>query len=150
MSRSEQEQHVLGSQTVSVEELPSVLQLRANETEIQHERQPTPARSRVRWEQGTVDNENLNRKKTKICCIFHPQEELDENEQHSDHEPSSSSSSSSSSSDSDNDKDLGFEERRRRRIERRHRKLQKKRSSSPNAYEVQPDYSNHRRNTQGN
>ena len=28
-------------------------------------------RPRVRWAEGTVDNEDLNRKKSKCCCIFH-------------------------------------------------------------------------------
>lgn len=86
-------------------------------------------------------------KKTKICCIFHPQEEAEEECNHpSDHD--GSSSSSSSSSESENEKDLDFDERRRRRSERRHRKLEKKRSYSPNAYEFQPDYSEYRRKQQ--
>lgn len=26
---------------------------------------------RVHWEEGTVDNENLGRKKSNVCCVFH-------------------------------------------------------------------------------
>ena len=33
---------------------------------------------KVRWTEGTVDNEHMNKKKTKICCIFHPQRSFDE------------------------------------------------------------------------
>ena len=28
---------------------------------------------RVHWVEGTVDNENLGRKKSNVCCIFHAQ-----------------------------------------------------------------------------
>ncbi|KAK4047428.1 Type 1 phosphatases regulator ypi1 [Microbotryomycetes sp. JL221] len=45
----------------------------------------------VRWEQQVVDNEGLNRKKSKICCIYHKPKAFDE--------------SSDESSDSDNDSD---------------------------------------------
>ncbi|CCD23247.1 type 1 protein phosphatase-activating protein YPI1 NDAI_0B02120 [Naumovozyma dairenensis CBS 421] len=148
------QQEPRGAATVTLEEVPSVLQLHTSEPSINRRIERTShqsTRPSVRWEEGTVDNENLNRKKTKICCIFHPQEEIDEDGEgrYSDHEhpppsPSSSSSSSSSSSESDNDNRLNPEDRRQRRIERRRRKLNKERSVSPNAYEVQPDYSQHR------
>ncbi|GME81369.1 unnamed protein product [Ambrosiozyma monospora] len=71
------------------------------------------AKPRVTWQEDVIDNEHMNKKKTKICCIFHPQNE-DEFEVEPD---SDSSSSSSSSSDSDNDE-----------------------PSKPNAYERQPRY----------
>lgn len=28
----------------------------------------------VRWDENVIDNENLDRAKSKICCIFHPDE----------------------------------------------------------------------------
>ncbi|EDO17512.1 hypothetical protein Kpol_1058p49 [Vanderwaltozyma polyspora DSM 70294] len=87
----------------------------------------------------------MNKKKTKICCIYHPQDE-DEEGCTSDHQHDElPESSSSSSSESENDKDLGFDERRKRRVERRRRKLRDNTDSAPNAYEVQPDYSEHRK-----
>ncbi|PWN41498.1 hypothetical protein IE81DRAFT_282098, partial [Ceraceosorus guamensis] len=46
---------------------------------------------RVVWEQGTVDNEGMGKKSSKICCIYHKPRAFDE------------SSSSGSSSDSDDD-----------------------------------------------
>lgn len=85
---------------------------------------PDSARPRVRWEQGTVDNENMNKKKSKICCIFHPQRNFDEEEDHP-HDCSSSESDSDSDTDSDEPS-----------------KGTQKRPSSPNAFEVQPSYSN--------
>ncbi|SCU78039.1 LAFA_0A04588g1_1 [Lachancea sp. 'fantastica'] len=135
-----------GSSSVTISEPVPVLQLRGA-TNIR----PTIGsnanqRNNVHWKEDVVDNEHLNKKKSKVCCIFHPQqnfEDTDANEcdDHC-HEHSSSSSSSSSESDAENSKKLDFESRRKARKERRHRKLQQKRSSSPNAYEFQPDYSN--------
>ncbi|KAK6889748.1 Type 1 phosphatases regulator YPI2, partial [Candida tropicalis] len=29
------------------------------------------SKPKVRWSEDTVDNEHMNKKKTKICCIFH-------------------------------------------------------------------------------
>ncbi|KAH3677243.1 hypothetical protein WICMUC_001824 [Wickerhamomyces mucosus] len=91
------------------------------------------ARPKVRWQEGTVDNENLNRKKSKICCIFHPQVDFEEGEdcQACDSDRDSSSSSSSSESESD-------EEIRRAKITQK--KKQKSLKSKPNSYEYQPDY----------
>ncbi|GAV49958.1 hypothetical protein ZYGR_0S00910 [Zygosaccharomyces rouxii] len=139
------------TQTVNVESGPPLLQLRASHEQQQRVQRGSEtsrgnsSRPSVRWESDVIDNENMNKKKTKICCIFHPQEEPDEEcECPSDHEePSQPSSSSSSSSESDEDSGLNFEERRARRVARRHRKLNQKRSESPNAYEVQPDYTKH-------
>lgn len=37
--------------------------------------EPEEERRRVRWSQETIDNEHLNKKKSNICCIFHPQNE---------------------------------------------------------------------------
>ena len=67
----------------------------------------------VRWTEDTVDNEHMNKKKTKICCIFHPQRQFDDG---SSCESCSSSDSSSDGSDTED--------------------------SKPNAYEHQPHYKN--------
>lgn len=74
-------------------------------------------RPHVTWTEDTIDNEHLNRKKSKICCIYHPPDEDCECSSESE-DSDSSSSSSSSSSDSDSD-DVGAKSR-------------------PNAYERQP------------
>ncbi|CAI4061020.1 hypothetical protein SKDZ_06G0670 [Saccharomyces kudriavzevii ZP591] len=139
-----EQQQIVGSRTVSVEEVPAVLQLRATQEPSRTEGARS-TRHNVRWEESVIDNENMNKKKTKICCIFHPQDEPDEECHHPPDHDESSSSSSSSSSESEDEKDLDFNERRKRRLERRHRNLETKRSYSPNAYEFQPDYSEHRR-----
>lgn len=141
------QQQLEGSQTISLEEAQPVLQLRAEEPinpQRQESRSPASQRPSVRWQSDVIDNENMNKKKTKICCIFHPQQEFDFNEEHSDHDCSSSSSSSSSSSESESEKHLDFNERRQRRVARRHRILAQNKSKSPNAYEIQPDYNQDR------
>lgn len=56
---------------------------------------------RVTWSEDVVDNEHLNRKKSKICCIYHPKTEFGESEEEEESDYSSSSESSSSGSDSD-------------------------------------------------
>ena len=141
MTMGSEQQQTVGSRTVSVEEVPAVLQLRATQ-DPPRTQEARPTRHNVRWEENVIDNENMNKKKTKICCIFHPQNEAEEECNHpSDHDESSSS-------ESENEKDLDFNERRQRRLARRHRKLEKKRTYSPNAYEIQPDYSEYRRKQQ--
>ncbi|KAF9155046.1 Type 1 phosphatases regulator ypi1 [Linnemannia schmuckeri] len=52
---------------------------------------------RVQWDDDVIDNEHLNKKKSKICCIFKRQKEFDE----SSDESSSESDSDSSGSESD-------------------------------------------------
>lgn len=146
MAMGSEQQQTVGSRTGSVEEVPAVLQLRATQ-DPPRSQEAMPTRHNVRWEENVIDNENMNKKKTKICCIFHPQNE-DEEECNHHSDDDGSSSSGSSSSESENEKDLDFNERRQRRLERRHRKLEKKRSYSPNAYELQPDYSEYRRKQQ--
>ncbi|KAF9143420.1 hypothetical protein BGX30_000486 [Mortierella sp. GBA39] len=51
---------------------------------------------RVQWDDDVVDNEHLNKKKSKICCIFKRQKEFGESS-----DESSSESDSSSGSESD-------------------------------------------------
>ncbi|CCK69998.1 type 1 protein phosphatase-activating protein YPI1 KNAG_0D02490 [Huiozyma naganishii CBS 8797] len=130
---------VQGSQTETV--VRPVLKLRADQKAKQEQKSgSTAARHNVKWEQDVVDNEHLDRKKTKICCIYHPQDE-DEcvGHNHEEHEHEEGSSSSDSSSESDNDEGLNKNQRRQRRIARRKEKLQAA-DAEPNAYEVQPDY----------
>ncbi|RRT42104.1 hypothetical protein B296_00018847 [Ensete ventricosum] len=37
-------------------------------------------KKKVSWKEGTVDNEFLNRKSSKKCCIFHKQKPFDEDD----------------------------------------------------------------------
>lgn len=101
-----QTQTVTESETESREQTPQ---------RVLHLRKPKN-KPRVRWTEETVDNEHMNKKKTKICCIFHPQQDFD-------HECSESSSSDDSESDASGDEGNGDN-----------------RPSSPNAYEHQPKY----------
>lgn len=83
------------------------------------------ARPQVRWEDDVVDNEHLNKKKSKVCCIFHPQREFGE---------SSDESSSSSSSDESESDFGGFSDGERaehlRRRQQAPKKMKKKREAS--------------------
>ncbi|XP_046398416.1 type 1 phosphatases regulator ypi1-like isoform X2 [Ischnura elegans] len=36
------------------------------------------SKKKVQWESGTVDNEHMNKKKSKCCCIYHKPREFDE------------------------------------------------------------------------
>ncbi|CAM1302001.1 PPP1R11 (predicted) [Pycnogonum litorale] len=40
----------------------------------------------VKWTEGTVDNENMNKKKSKCCCIYKKPHEFDESSSDSDDE----------------------------------------------------------------
>ncbi|SCU78247.1 LAME_0A03862g1_1 [Lachancea meyersii CBS 8951] len=142
-----------GGSSVAIAEPVPVLQLRGAANNQQTRELKGDQRSKVHWKEDVVDNEHMDKKKSKICCIFHPQQHFENPEGHEcdhschdDHSDSSSSSSSSSSSESEaeNAKGLDLESRRRARKQRRHCKLQQKRSTSPNAYEIQPDYSKFR------
>lgn len=128
------------------------------------EAQRSGERPAVRWTDDVIDNEHMNKKKSKICCIFHKNRAFGESSSESD-----SSSSSDSDSDfegfgndkpvlrkknlnRDNDSDSGSEQENHHEHsenckhdhakERRRRRKQKKaaRESSPNAYERQPKY----------
>ncbi|CAL9728748.1 type 1 phosphatases regulator Ypi1p [Monosporozyma unispora] len=136
-----------GSQTICIQESAPVLTLRATNDKKSQERQDKEKeQNNVRWKQDVVDNEHMNKKKTKICCIYHPQnsdEELEgetEPEMHY-HDHRDDSSDSGSDSDSDNDAGLSRDERRQRRIKRRHEKLNGA-DYKTNAYEFQPKYPN--------
>ncbi|KAJ2662006.1 Type 1 phosphatases regulator ypi1 [Coemansia sp. RSA 1200] len=79
-----------------------VLFLRGNtSTPMQGAREPSQPQSngpRVRWTDDTIDNENMNRKKSKVCCIYRKERQFGE----SDSDESDDSSSCGSDSDGDN------------------------------------------------
>ncbi|AMD22343.1 HGR004Cp [Eremothecium sinecaudum] len=146
MSSNSQDRTHNCSQTVTLPCSSQVLQLRADQSENTPKLTNKGHKSKVRWDEKVIDNEHMNKKKTKICCIFHPQQnfedtEEEEREEDKNNEPQNDSSSSS---ESENDESLDFEARRQARIKRRNRKLEQERSQSPNAYEIQPDYSKYK------
>ncbi|KAA8907879.1 hypothetical protein TRICI_004886 [Trichomonascus ciferrii] len=96
-------------------------QLRLRAQHDQAEGQPEPeeengesSRRQVRWTEDVVDNEHMNKKKSKICCIYRRPKDFGE--------------SSSESSDSDSDSDCG------------HDHHDDDGPGKPNAYERQPKY----------
>ncbi|KAI8378015.1 phosphatase inhibitor-domain-containing protein [Radiomyces spectabilis] len=97
----------------------------------------------IRWDEDVVDNEHMNKKKSKICCIYHKPHVVGES---SDSESSSDSDSSSSSSgnESDNNTDKHSHQHkcghRHGARQRRARNKRNPREVSPNAYEIQPVY----------
>ncbi|RLV94728.1 Type 1 phosphatases regulator YPI2 [Spathaspora sp. JA1] len=110
---------------------PSVQQSNGETKEGTSSESPKKARKkkkpRVKWTEEVVDNENMNKKKTKICCIFHPNRTFDEEVEHDKHDSGSSSSSSSSDeSDFSEGEDGGDNSN----------------EIKPNAYEHQPAYEN--------
>lgn len=128
--------------TTTVENEPVVLRLRQDEniatdltlgTKSKKKKSKLKKKPRVRWTEDVVDNEHMDKKKSKICCIFHPQREFGEESN------SSSDSSAESSSDSDSDKEDYRHGQRHDHSNCNHIK-KAPRSSSPNAYEKQPNY----------
>ncbi|EEQ86254.1 hypothetical protein RJZ56_004257 [Blastomyces dermatitidis] len=81
------------------------LRLRAEaNTEVETESETgtgQASRRGIRWAEDVVDNEELGRKSSKVCCIFHKARPVGESSSES------SSDSSSDSSDSDSDVDTG-------------------------------------------
>ncbi|KRY49278.1 Serrate RNA effector molecule -like protein [Trichinella britovi] len=57
----------------------------ANETTLRIVLTPPPRRH-ITWASGTVDNENLNRKKSKCCCIYSKPRKWEESSSESDNE----------------------------------------------------------------
>lgn len=100
---------------------PPVLRLRSSDTT--DDKKDEKSKARVKWTEDVVDNEHMNKKKSKICCIFHPQKNFDE---------SSGESLSGSSSDSLDDEDASQKPKDGHCCKR----------ASPNAYERQPHYAN--------
>ncbi|KAK8094429.1 hypothetical protein PG997_001114 [Apiospora hydei] len=93
---------------------------------------------RVQWAEGTVDNEGLGRKSSKVCCIYHKPREVGESSSEDD---SSSSSSKGKKNrghkhDDHDGHDHGGENCDGRHQRRGNRKPTRR--PSPNAYEKQP------------
>lgn len=98
------------------------------------ESQGSEQKPRVRWTNDVIDNEYMNKKKSKICCIFHPQREFGES---SDEELTSSSDSSDES-----DAEVNGENGTSGNKEKKKKHGKHCGHSSPNAYERQPTYTN--------
>ena len=134
-----------GSQTVTATNSPSpepelVLRLRgAHDTTTS-----TSRRRRIQWAEGTVDNEGLGRKKSKVCCIYHKEHPVGE----SSDESSSSSDDSESGGDDGSARPVGGKRKGRGHGHNHgdgddcgHGKVRgAKRKPSPNAYEKMPKY----------
>lgn len=99
---------------------------------------------RIQWAEGTVDNEGLGRKKSKVCCIYHaPRTNIDDSSSES---SSSSDSSSDESGDDDSARPVGGKRGRgsgkghKHGKDCDHGKGKGGRKPSPNAYEKMPKY----------
>ncbi|KAI8984133.1 phosphatase inhibitor-domain-containing protein [Mycotypha africana] len=112
---------------------------------VLHLRGDMNARRRlIHWDESVVDNEHMNKKKSKICCIYHKPRAVGES---SDESSSSSSNDGSDSDDSDdsvnNESEKIAHQRHSRTCKHSHSKRRSKRNPrevSPNAYERQPNY----------
>ncbi|CAK7354606.1 unnamed protein product [Dovyalis caffra] len=67
-------------------------------------------KKKVSWKEGTVDNEFMQKKSSKICCIFHKEKPFDEDDSdddcshdHSDHDHEYKSDCAGSSSKNNGD-----------------------------------------------
>ncbi|CAB11073.1 Type 1 phosphatases regulator ypi1 [Schizosaccharomyces pombe] len=85
---------ISSSATVTIESTEESASISHEESENVLHLQPEPVR-RVRWTVSTVDNEHMNKKKSKVCCIFHKQRKFDESSSDSDSDSDSDSSCSS-------------------------------------------------------
>ncbi|RKP02724.1 hypothetical protein CXG81DRAFT_24604 [Caulochytrium protostelioides] len=86
---------------------------------------PTAEAPRVRWDESTVDNEGMGRKKSKVCCIYHKPHKVRQPGEPRGSDSSSSSSSSDSDSDSDSPNDYERPNRATRRKMRAARRRQR-------------------------
>ncbi|KAJ1665162.1 Type 1 phosphatases regulator ypi1 [Coemansia sp. RSA 1646] len=78
-----------------------VLFLRGSDVSSEEGQQPRSSRGpQVRWTDDTVDNENMNKKKSKVCCIYRKERQFGESDSD---ETDSSSCSNSDSDDSPNE-----------------------------------------------
>jgi len=75
-----------------VEEIPFVLERRKarEERREKHKAQgeKNTAGNRITWTEDTVDNEFMNKKSSKRCCIYHKPKAFDESSTESDGGPS--------------------------------------------------------------
>ncbi|KAB5594899.1 Cytidylyltransferase [Ceratobasidium theobromae] len=76
------------------------------------------SRPRVMWDAGVIDNEGCNRKKSKICCIYHKPRRFDE--------------SSSESSSDESDSSCGSNDSRKRSHNHPHNRGDQSNTSHPN------------------
>ncbi|CDZ98642.1 Uncharacterized conserved protein [Phaffia rhodozyma] len=88
-------QTLVDNSSIDLPSIPSTevgtLRLRGNHSEKAVKK---VMKGKVSWVEGTVDNEHLNRKKSKMCCIYHKPRPFDESS-------SDESSSCPSSGESD-------------------------------------------------
>lgn len=126
-----------------------VLHLRADressqeQTEESQDPRGSGLRPRVRWTNDVVDNEHMGKKKSKICCIFHPQREFGESSGEELSNSSDSSDESGAEGESGDSIPNGQGKKDKKKKKHSHcceGKLHK--PSSPNAYERQPNYKN--------
>ncbi|EPX70720.1 protein phosphatase inhibitor [Schizosaccharomyces octosporus yFS286] len=82
-----------GSQTITANDAPYQVPEERQVEEHVLRLQPESRGRRVRWANNTVDNENMNKKKSKVCCIFHKAKRFDESSSESDSDSDSSSCS---------------------------------------------------------
>ncbi|WPK23248.1 hypothetical protein PUMCH_000481 [Australozyma saopauloensis] len=127
------------TQTAPQEHRP-VLHLRASDNS--QEAPILQGRPRVRWTEDVVDNEHMDKKKSKICCIFHPQREFGESSDES--LDSSSDSSDESGNEGTEGKAVGTGggNSDKKKKKKHGNCCNNKKASSPNAYERQPNYKN--------
>lgn len=59
---------------------PPTLKLRLTEKKGSGETKPKPEKKGVKWTSETVDNEHLNKKKSKKCCIYKKPKRFDESD----------------------------------------------------------------------
>lgn len=146
MSYRQQEGGLTSGSTVE-QQPATVLRLRPPETTETTKSNKKKKKPRVRWTEDVIDNEHLDKKKSKICCIFHPQREFGELSSESSSDSSSDSSDSESEGNNNNNKnnnnepccDHGHSHKRGKKTKKKEKVA---RPSSPNAYEKQPQYTN--------
>ncbi|KAI8970596.1 phosphatase inhibitor-domain-containing protein [Pilobolus umbonatus] len=125
-TRMREETPAHGSRTVIVEDIETESETESDSTigVLRLRGDMSARRPRViQWDENVVDNEHMNKKKTKICCIYHKPHVVGESSDES------SSSSDSQTSDSEDE-----------RKQRCKGKKKNPREVSPNAYERQPVY----------
>ncbi|KAK6462801.1 phosphatase inhibitor-domain-containing protein [Scheffersomyces coipomensis] len=148
------------TQTVTrTETAQPILRLRNKDGETKKRGKTRP---QVSWNEDVVDNEHMNKKKSKICCIFHPQREFGEESGSSSDDSSSDLSGDEGDrrnnihnhdhdhdhdhNDDDNDDfvcDHGHVHKKSDKIKKsKSKKSSTINDSKPNAYETQPVYKN--------
>lgn len=132
----------LRTETLVVPEVVNpILHLRTSlgTLEEKTKKKKSKAKSNVKWEEDVVDNEHLGKKKSKICCIFHPNREFGELSDSSDDESSDESDGEGNiipknkPNHDDHDCCDG---------NHKHQKGVKRDKARPNALERQPKYEN--------